>query len=190
MPCLSTAITPEYTRSCDLRLLQQNDVVLRKVLGDHQPLPRGAWRVGALRRYRQLWHQLAIREGILCRMCVPGPRQDPIAHIVLPESVVPVVLNHLHDDPLGGHFGVKKTLGRVRERYYWHNFTVDTTEFIRTCDTCQRRTGPKPTPRAMLESVPVGGPFEMVAMDILELPLTTRGNRYALVVSNYFTRWP
>ena len=79
-----------------------------------------------------------------------------------------VVLKYLHDDPLGGHFGVEKTLDRVRERYYWHNFTVDTTEFIRTCDTCQRRTGPKPTPRAMLESFPVGGPFEMVAMDILE----------------------
>ena len=131
-----------------------------------------------------------IKEGVLCRICVPGPRQDPIVLIVLKESVVPVVLKQLHDDPLGGHFGVEKTLGRVRERYHWHKFTVDTTEFIRTCDTCQRRTGPKPTPRAMLESVPVGGPFEMIAMDILELPLTTKGNRYALVVSDYFTRWP
>ena len=170
-------------------------VVLRKVLerlesGDHQPPPRGAWRVGALRRYRQLWHQLEIKEGVLCRICVPGPRQDPIVQIVLPESVVPVVLKQLRDDSLGGYFGVEKTLGRVRERYYCHKSTVDTTEFIRTCDTCQRRTGHKPTPRAMLESVPIEGPFEMIAMDILELPLTTKGNRYALVVSDYFTRWP
>lgn len=30
----------------------------------------------------------------------------------------------------------------------------------------------------------------MIAMDVLELPLTIRGNRYVLVVSDYFTRWP
>ena len=30
----------------------------------------------------------------------------------------------------------------------------------------------------------------MLAMDFLELPVTPRGNRYVLVVSDYFTRWP
>ena len=30
----------------------------------------------------------------------------------------------------------------------------------------------------------------MVAMDILELPRTARGNKYVMVVSDYFTRWP
>ena len=30
----------------------------------------------------------------------------------------------------------------------------------------------------------------MVAMDILELPVTQRGKKYILLVSDYFTRWP
>ena len=34
------------------------------------------------------------------------------------------------------------------------------------------------------------GPFERVAMDILgPLPITTRGNKYILVVGDYFTKW-
>ena len=30
----------------------------------------------------------------------------------------------------------------------------------------------------------------MVAMDILELPVTQRGNKYVLLISDYFARWP
>lgn len=34
-------------------------------------------------------------------------------------------------------------------------------------------------------------PFDQVAMDVLgALPVTKSGNRYALVISDYFTKWP
>jgi hypothetical protein len=45
-------------------------------------------------------------------------------------------------------------------------------------------------PNLYLEPIPVGGPFEMVAMDVLQLPVTKTGNKYVLVMSDYFTRWP
>ena len=35
-----------------------------------------------------------------------------------------------------------------------------------------------------------GYPMERIAVDILgELPVTERGNKYVLVVSDYFTKW-
>ena len=38
--------------------------------------------------------------------------------------------------------------------------------------------------------VPTGLPLERVAMDIMgPLPLTDRGNKYILVVADYFTKW-
>lgn len=37
-------------------------------------------------------------------------------------------------------------------------------------------------------SVPVGKPWEMVAVDILELPPSPSNNRYLLVVQDYFTK--
>ena len=41
-----------------------------------------------------------------------------------------------------------------------------------------------------MQIVGAGMPMERIAMDILgELPLTSKGNKYILVVSDYFTKW-
>ena len=40
-----------------------------------------------------------------------------------------------------------------------------------------------------LKSIPVGGPFERVGVDLMEMPLTALGNRYALVFLDYLTKW-
>jgi hypothetical protein len=53
----------------------------------------------------------------------------------------------------------------------------------------QKRQSATPTTKASLQPIPVGRPFEMLAMDFLELPRTPCGNRYVLLVSDYFTKW-
>ena len=44
-------------------------------------------------------------------------------------------------------------------------------------------------PKAPLVSLPVGRPWEMLAVEVLELQISTHGNRYLLVVQDYFTKW-
>ena len=39
-------------------------------------------------------------------------------------------------------------------------------------------------------SIPVGGPFDCIGMDFVELDVTEDGNRYALVFQYYLTKWP
>ena len=39
-------------------------------------------------------------------------------------------------------------------------------------------------------SIPVGGPFDCIGMDFMELDATQDGNRYALVFQYYLTKWP
>ena len=49
---------------------------------------------------------------------------------------------------------------------------------------------PQPQINANLQHEPVGAKFERVAIDIMgELPLTANGNRYILVISDYFSKW-
>ena len=38
-------------------------------------------------------------------------------------------------------------------------------------------------------SMPVGRPWQLVAVDILKVPLSTANNQYLLVVQDYFTKW-
>ena len=33
-------------------------------------------------------------------------------------------------------------------------------------------------------------PWELVAVDILEVPMSSRGNQYLLVIQDYFSKWP
>jgi len=40
-----------------------------------------------------------------------------------------------------------------------------------------------------MTSVPIGKPWQMIAIDILEVPLLYNNNRYLLVVQDYFTKW-
>ena len=62
--------------------------------------------------------------------------------------------------------------------------------YVGGCDICARRKEPLKTKRAPMEIVKSGFPMERIAIDILgELPITERGNRYILVIGDYFTKW-
>ena len=60
--------------------------------------------------------------------------------------------------------------------------------FCNNCVICQRSKLPNPTP-ASLCSIPIGRTWQMIAVDILEVPISTNGNRYLMVVQDYFTKW-
>ncbi|GFY26889.1 retrovirus-related Pol polyprotein from transposon 412 [Trichonephila clavipes] len=57
----------------------------------------------------------------------------------------PEVLKELHGSPTGGHFGVMKTLHRVRERFCWGKVRADVEQWCKSCDACSARKGPKDT---------------------------------------------
>lgn len=44
--------------------------------------------------------------------------------IVLPKSLKTVVLQKLHNGITGGHLVVKKTLSKIRDRYFWHHMSM------------------------------------------------------------------
>ena len=42
----------------------------------------------------------------------------------------------------------------------------------------------------LLTQIPVGGPFNRLGVDVLQLPKSSRGNRYGVVFMDYLTKWP
>ena len=67
---------------------------------------------------------------------------------------------------------------------------ADVKKHCRSCITCASRDGPGRPLRPNLQQIPVGGPFNHVGVDVLQLPPTYNGNRYAIVFSDYLTKWP
>ena len=176
----------------ELREAQQADSNIRKVadaLTRSNKQPTGKmWRHPPLSRYRQLWSQLTMEDGVVCRKYSPGPTRDIIIVPIIPLSLRQTILARNHDTPSAGHQGVERTVERVRKEAYWVNMARDVELHCRECTKCQQAKLPAPV-RAPLTSMPVGRPWQMLAVDILEVPVSYKNNRYLLVVQDYFTKW-
>ena len=64
--------------------------------------------------------------------------------------------------------GEEKTLGRLKERYYWPGHYADVRNWCATCVNCAARKSPAPKNKSPLTSVKVGEPLQLVAVDIMD----------------------
>ena len=117
------------------------------------------------------------------------------ARLVIPRSLQKTLMEFHHDSSFAGHMGIGKTLGFMRERYYWPTLNKDVRTYIRSCHKCLSTKKPRnlAVPPMTLKA-PSPYPFSCVCLDTLECTTTERGNRYIQVVVDYNTRyvicWP
>ena len=131
--------------------------------------------------------------GILCHLWTPGKRRAKslCSQVVIPVSLRHEILVACHDDTTAGHLGVFKTYEKIRSRYFWQGMFKDIEHWCRSCVDCSMKKIPRSNHKAPLLPIPVEGPFDHVAMDILgPFPVSLDGNRYIIVFSDYYTRWP
>ncbi|GFX47569.1 retrovirus-related Pol polyprotein from transposon 412 [Trichonephila clavipes] len=95
------------------------------------------------KQYWALWNSLHLRNGVLYRKFESEDGKTFRWQLVLPRSRIPEVLKELHGSPTGGHFGVMKTLHRVRERFFWGKVRADVEQWCKSCDACSARKGPR-----------------------------------------------
>ena len=138
----------------------------------------------------QIWDQLIIKDDLLWRLFENNAGTGCITQLVVPNSLKTAVLHGVHEGVLGGHLGVDKSLGKLKERFYWPGHYNDVQQWCATCVSCATRKPEGPTRRGPLQPIIVGYPLQLVAVDILgPLPQTRNGNKYILVAEDYFTRW-
>ena len=66
---------------------------------------------------------------------------------------------------------------------YWIGMATDVT-YCELCDSCHRAKDSFP-PRVPLINTPIGKPWEMIAVDVLKMPISSKGNQYLLVIRDY-----
>ncbi|KAJ8013689.1 hypothetical protein DPEC_G00032400 [Dallia pectoralis] len=129
----------------------------------------------AVRKYAPVWDQLQVQGQRLVRI---PPVNSDAAHqvqVVLPKSLVPKVLAMLHSAKTGGHLGVQKLQGKVKDRFYWMGWFSDVKQWCRECVDCASRKTQGRAPRALLNPSVTARPYERIALDILgPLPETPR----------------
>ena len=128
-------------------------------------------------------------DGLLYRFSrdakAPAERCEVKKQIMVPSVFRDKLLSLAHEDHLSGHFGVKKTLGRLVDHFYWPSVKKDCKRFVNTCHVCQVIGKPnQKIPKAPLCPLPVvSEPFQEVQIDIVgPLPRTKSGNEYILTI--------
>lgn len=182
------------TLSVDLAQCQKDDVTLRTVsewLKEEKRPPAWVLKKGSteLKVYWRQFDRLHLQDGKIYRFACNKPKESPTLHVVIPSKAVPQVLQFLHGHSTVGHLGHKKTLARAREHFYWPHMARDIENYCQQCVSCQSRSMPVPHRVAPLQTIHANHPFEKVASDITELPVTPSGHRYVLVLQDYFTKY-
>lgn len=110
--------------------------------------------------------------------------------LVIPKSEITAILRLAHDHATAAHLGRRKTLSRLVTRVYWPNMRQDVESYVKACPLCQQYKPINQKPGGLMRSTIFWEPWHTVGIDITgPLPKTRRGNRFVLVVVDYFTKW-
>ncbi|KAJ8976974.1 hypothetical protein NQ317_004006 [Molorchus minor] len=104
-----------------------------------------------LKGYWAIWDSLIVEDGILKRLWENTDGKEIRKQIVLPRARVNEVLQEVHGGVGGGHFGVNKTLNKVRERFYWLRSRADVEDWCRRCAECASSKGPRTRSRGQMK---------------------------------------
>ena len=170
----------------DLIIASRQDTLLATVQGWIQSESISTWAECAgfsleLRCWRLQVGNLSIdTDGRLWRRRAP-PAEG--SQLVVPRSERRAMIRRFHDSLFAGHLGISRTVFRLQTRVYWPRLRQDVRTYVASCTVCIAR-------RAPMGHVAVGRRWERVAMDLLDMSITSaKGNRYVLVMVDCFSRW-
>ena len=180
-PVSMVAIHPVLSQG-SLTASQRSNPVLSQILSqlesNQSPPNNHEWTQFPLKRYKQLWSQLTIFSNLLCRKVSYPVHAEERLLVVVPMSQRKLFLQHAHEG--SGHQGIDRTLARLSEVAYWAGMGRDVIHHCQHCTKCQLNKSPR-RPPAPIQPVITRKPWELVAVDILKLPLLSKGNQYLLV---------
>ena len=143
-----------------------------------------------VRRLVSQWSELVIRDGLLCRWKTIAGRSRRRLQIVLPASLRLEIFEYFHGHRTAAHFGRKRTLDKIAQRYYWPGMSKDIINWLTKCPTCcLTKTGAGVGKSALCQEL-FGVRFARVAIDIISGFVTTSDqNVCMMVVQDYYTKF-
>jgi len=138
-----------------------------------------------VRKWRKRFRKVA-EDGLIYDMQGENPR------LCIPNSgkLRFKLLQDHHDAPIAGHYGIERTLGRLKRLYWWPSIRADVTRYVTSCEACQRNKPRNKAPPGLAQSLSIPeGRWQDITMDLLvDLPKTARGYDAIFVVVDRLTK--
>lgn len=137
------------------------------------------------------WKFLSFKNGVLCREYLQvNPGCDSTFQIVMPMSLRRKLFIEYHALRTGGHLGRDKTYAKLRDRFYWPGMKQDVSNWVKFCKPCTASKTGHGKKRAKLVKMLCSEPLDRISLDFVgPMPSTELGNKYLMVVTDYFSKW-
>nr|GEU45994.1 reverse transcriptase domain-containing protein [Tanacetum cinerariifolium] len=100
------------------------------------------------------------------------------------------ILNACHSGPTGGHYGANYTAKKVfNSGFYWPMIYKDAFELVKRYDSCQRQRKISQKDEMPHNFIQVYKIFNVWGIDFMGPFLSSKGNKYILVIVDYLSKW-
>ena len=117
------------------------------------------------------------------------PKRGNRSRAVVPELMKEGLLEETHTGPYGAHFSGQRMFSVLVHNWWWDGMFSDATRYGKRCPECVVTTGVGRRLKPPLHPIPIQRPFQILGIDVMDLPLTEKGNRH-VVIQDLFTKWP
>lgn len=130
------------------------------------------------------------KHGVLYQKRVIPQTSEVSYQLLIPKILRKEVITTCHDTLYSAHFGIHKTLEKVKLSFHWYKMNEEITLHVKNCTVCNQTKALNRKPRAALQNYYVGHPMDRVALDVIgPLPKSRKNNKFILVIGHHFTRW-
>ena len=117
-------------------------------------------------------------------------KNDHRKRCVVPQKLRTQIIEENHSGPMAGHFSGAKLYKALLRHWWWPGMYSDVIKHCSSCPQCAIVNGTGRVNRPPLHPIPVQRPFQIIGVDIMDLPMTTSGNRHVVVFQDFLTKWP
>ena len=118
--------------------------------------------------------QFVLSEGILYFL---DAKRHYKKRAVVPSHLRKTLIEDVHGGPLGGHFAANRLYNTLVRSWWWDGMYRDVEYHCKNCPQCAIVTGAGRPGRPPLKPIPVSRPFQILGVDIMDLPRTEQGNK-------------
>ena len=118
------------------------------------------------------------------------PKRKHQLRVVVPLHLRRQILAECHRGLNGGHFSGKRTYETLARTWWWEGMYAEAQGYVKNCPECSIVGGNGRHHPPPLHPIPVRRLFQIIGVDVMDLPKTENGNKHVVVFQDYLTKWP
>ena len=118
------------------------------------------------------------------------PKRDNHKRCVVPCHLRSKIMEENHSGPMSGHFSGEHLYKMLSRHWWWQNMYSDVVSHCSSCPQCAIVHSSGRVNKPPLCPIPVQRMFQIVGVDVMDLPKTEAGNRHVVVFQDFLSKWP